>query len=501
MTAECLCHQHRKRVSLPSLGIRAPNAPEVGAIGLASESRKVRHGDLFFALPGARVHGASFVRQAALNGATAIVTDAEGNNIATSLEPDLDIPIIVMETPRLALAKAAARWFDDMPENITAVTGTNGKTSVASMCRQIWQSQGHTAANCGTTGIGGDFWAPVGLTTPDPITLHRAISEMKLAGVTHLSLEASSHGLKQYRLDGVPLQAAAFTNLSQDHLDYHADLEDYFQSKQILFDRILPNVGTAVICIGDEWGRRLSTEIMERGQNLLTVGKAGSDLEIVSHRFSSTGQDLRFAWRGKTFETQLQLVGGFQAWNVLCAAGLAIATGEEPDAVFGSLDKISTVRGRMDLVARRDNGAPVFVDYAHTPDALKNALLALRQHCMGRILIVFGAGGDRDRTKRREMGKAASEFADLAFVTDDNPRTEIASEIRAAIIEGCPRGVEVSDRAEAILHAVDALSPGDGLLIAGKGHETGQVIGDTVYPFDDTEQASIAVQVLDGREC
>jgi UDP-N-acetylmuramoyl-L-alanyl-D-glutamate--2,6-diaminopimelate ligase len=380
-----------------------------------------------------------------------------------------------------------------------AVTGTNGKTSVASFVRQIWAELGHAAVNLGTTGVEGAWTAPLAHTTPEPITLHRCLSEAAENGVTHAAMEASSHGLEQRRLDGVHLAAAGFSNFTQDHLDYHETFEAYFAAKMGLFDRVLPQDGTAVINLSDPKGAQVRKIAEARGQSVLTVGLGEADLCLMNQRFDSSGQALRFSWQGKTFQTRLNLIGGFQAENILLACGLVIAAGDDPERVFETLPHLTTVRGRMQLAATRDNGAAVFVDYAHTPDAVATALKALRPHVMGRLIAIVGAGGDRDATKRPLMGKAAANHADIVFVTDDNPRSEDPASIRAAVMDGAPEATEVGDRAEAILRGIDALQPGDALLIAGKGHETGQIVGDQVLPFDDVEQASISVAALDGR--
>jgi UDP-N-acetylmuramoyl-L-alanyl-D-glutamate--2,6-diaminopimelate ligase len=382
---------------------------------------------------------------------------------------------------------------------MVAVTGTNGKTSVASFVRQIWAGLGRSACNIGTTGVEGSYTAATAHTTPEPITLHGLLAEMARAGVTHAAMEASSHGLEQRRLDGVVLKAAAFTNFSQDHLDYHEDFDAYFAAKAGLFARVLPDDGIAVINLDDPRGPDMADIAKERGITLLPVGRsAGAELRLNGQRFDATGQELLFTWQDEAQKVRLDLIGGFQAENVLAAAGLVIAAGEAPEAVFRTLPELQTVRGRMQLAATRNNGASVFVDYAHTPEALATALQALRPHVMGRLIVVFGAGGDRDRGKRPLMGQAAAAHADVVFVTDDNPRGEDPAAIRAMVREGCPEATEVGDRAEAILRGVDALDPGDALLIAGKGHETGQIVGDDVFPFDDVEQASVAVAALDG---
>uniref|UniRef100_UPI0039B86438 UDP-N-acetylmuramoyl-L-alanyl-D-glutamate--2, 6-diaminopimelate ligase n=1 Tax=Albidovulum sp. TaxID=1872424 RepID=UPI0039B86438 len=401
---------------------------------------------------------------------------------------------------RQVLAYTAALWFGRQPETVVAVTGTSGKTSVATFTRQIWQALGHRAANLGTMGVLGDFTAPLAHTTPEPITLHRVLRDMAEAGVTHAAMEASSHGLDQGRLDGVRLKAAAFTNFSQDHLDYHASFDEYFAAKAGLFSRVLPEEGTAVINIDDPRGREVLTIARSRGQRIMTVGHdPAADLRIAAQRFDATGQDLRFTQGGRPHLVRLALIGGFQAENVLAAAGLAMAAGDAPEAVIAALPGLTTVRGRMELAAKRDNGATVFVDYSHKPGALASALQSLRPHVLGRIVVVFGAGGDRDRLKRPLMGEVAAKHADVVFVTDDNPRSEDPAAIRAEVMAGCPEATEVGDRAEAILRGVDALGPGDALLIAGKGHETGQIVGNDIYPFDDAEQASVAVAALEGR--
>lgn len=491
---------HDTTRSLASLGLTARGGREARITGITADSREVMPGFLFAALPGSRAHGAAFAGTALRQQAAAVLTDAEGARIAAAELAETDVAVIVAEDPRQTLAQTAALWFGAHPRAMVAVTGTNGKTSVSSFCRQIWTAMGETAVNLGTTGVEGAWTHPLRHTTPDPITLHRVLAEAARAGVTHAAMEASSHGLDQRRLDGMVLSAAGFTNFSQDHLDYHGTMEAYFDAKAALFTRVLPEDGVAVVNLDGARGREVAQLAAHRGQEVIGVGRSEeARLRILGLRFDATGQELRFSWQGRTQLTRLELIGGFQAENVLVAAGLVIGSGGAPEEVFRSLPALTTVRGRMQLAATRETGATVFVDYAHTPDAVKTALCALRPHVMGRIVAIVGAGGDRDRAKRPLMGRAAAEHADQVIVTDDNPRTEDPAAIRAAVMEGAPGAREVGDRAEAILRGVDALGPGDALLICGKGHETGQIVGDDILPFDDAEQASVAVAALDGR--
>ncbi|MCB1389772.1 MAG: UDP-N-acetylmuramoyl-L-alanyl-D-glutamate--2,6-diaminopimelate ligase [Rhodobacteraceae bacterium] len=485
--------------SLGELGLTAQSGPSrVGIKAITLDSRAVKPGTLFAALPGTRVHGAEFVEPALRMGASAILTDRKGAQIAAeALARHPDVAVVVAEDARAALAMAAALFFGAQPAVMAAVTGTNGKTSVASFTRQLWTALGHAAINVGTTGVEGAWGMPLAHTTPDSVTLQSLLAAAANAGVTHAAMEASSHGLDQRRLEGVRLSAAAFTNLTQDHLDYHESMEAYFEAKAGLFDRLLPEDGVAVINTDDPYGARL-VRLVE--QAVIKVGSAEDcDLRILAQRFDAHGQTLRFSWNGQPHQVDLTLIGGFQAANALLALGLVLATGGNAAEAISALETLQGVRGRMQLAATRSNGAPVFVDYAHTPAAVETALKALRPHVMGRLIVVLGAGGDRDRTKRPLMGRAAAEYADVVFVTDDNPRSEDPATIRAEILIAAPEATEVGDRAEAILRAVDALEPGDALLIAGKGHETGQTVKGVVYPFDDLEQASVAVAALDGK--
>ncbi|QBY00959.1 UDP-N-acetylmuramoyl-L-alanyl-D-glutamate--2,6-diaminopimelate ligase [Rhodophyticola sp. CCM32] len=484
--------------TLAELGLTPTRGGDVPVSGLSLDSRAVKPGHLFAALPGTQVHGAEFIQYAVRMGAAAVLTDRAGAAIATDHLGD--VGLVLVEDPRAALAHAAALWFGMQPETVVAVTGTNGKTSVASFTRQIWAALDIEAANIGTTGVEGAFAAPAIHTTPDALTLQHLLADMAVAGVNHVAMEASSHGLDQRRMEAVRLAAAAFTNLTQDHLDYHGTMEAYFEAKLRLFTELLPEEATAIVNLDDPRGPDVAAACTAREIEVITLGQYTEEarLKITGRRLDEAGQDLLFRWQGQSYQARLDLIGGFQAMNVLTAAGLVIAAGAEAEAVFAVLSRLQGVRGRMQLAARRSFGAPVFVDYSHTPDSLETALKALRPHVLGRLIVVFGAGGDRDRGKRPLMGQAAAKNADVLFVTDDNPRSEDPALIRAAILQACPEASEVGDRAEAILRGVDALGPGDALLIAGKGHETGQTVGDVVYPFDDVEQASVAVSALEG---
>ncbi len=484
--------------TLGELGLAAGHDRGLRITGLCISSHEVAPGNLFAALPGLNVHGAAFSEEAIARGAAAILTDRPGTEKVRAADGAGRIRIITVDDPRPCLAMLAAEWFDRAPEVAVAVTGTNGKSSVAGMCRQIWELLGRNSASLGTIGIEGGLSASLPHTTPDPIALHGWLAELHDAGVTHLALEASSHGLRQHRLAGVGIVAAAFTNLTHDHLDYHADMEEYFDAKSMLFTRILPVSGTAVIWTDTGEGRRMAELASRRAGGLVTLGGPESDLQILSQRPHQGGQDLKFGWKGRRYGVCLPLPGSFQARNVLTAAALVAAAGEDVDEVMSVLDGLQTVRGRLELAAARKNGAQIFVDYAHTPHALQTVISSLRPHVLGRMVVVFGAGGERDAAKREQMGQIVAELADVAIVTDDNPRREDPTGIRAAILAACPSGIEIPDRAEAILRGADMLEVGDVLLIAGKGHESGQDVGGVIHPFDDVEQASMSVRALDG---
>ncbi len=452
--------------------------------GIAMDSRAVKSGDLFFALSGSKTDGARFVDAAIAAGAVAIAGD----------HPPLDeraVPFVAVQNPRRALALAAAKFFPRQPATIAAVTGTSGKTSVAAFARQIWLRLGHASASIGTIGLVSLKRTIYGsLTTPDPVALHRQLDEIARDGVSHLALEASSHGLDQFRLDGVRIAAGGFTNLSRDHMDYHPDVAHYLAAKLRLFRDLVPPGGAAVISADHDCSQAVIDAARERKLLTMTVGLkgdgAGEGIRLVGAEIDGLAQKLDLEHRGRRHAVRLPLVGEFQVENALVAAGLAIGTGSEPDAVFSALEHLEGAKGRLERVGEH-NGASIFVDYAHKPDALAKALQALRPYAKRKLVVVFGAGGDRDAGKRPLMGAIASGNADSVIVTDDNPRSEKPEAIRAAILAEAKGACEIGDRSEAIRTAIAGLQSGDALLIAGKGHETGQIVGDKILPFSDHE--------------
>ena len=455
--------------------------------GLAVDSRQVAPGYLFAALPGVNTDGGRFIADALSRGAAAIL-------VPEGMQTEIGVPVMTDPDPRRRLALIAARFFGAQPKTAVAVTGTNGKTSVASFLRQLWAEEGFQAASLGTIGV----ISPSGTqtlrhTTPEPIELHAILAGLARDGVTHLALEASSHGLQQRRLDGVVLAAGAFTNLSRDHLDYHASFEDYFAQKLRLFRDLLPPGACAVVDMDSEASARVVDEAKSRGLTLVTVGRDGETLRLVSIGVDGVAQVLGIEHDGKRYDVRLPLVGDFQAANALVAAGLAMATGASAQDVLPRLATLQGARGRLDLAGTAPGGAPIFVDYAHTPDALAKALQALRPYVANRLLVVFGCGGDRDKGKRPQMGAAAVAGSDAAIVTDDNPRSEEPAAIRREILAAAPGAVEIGDRAQAIAEAVAMLKKGDVLLVAGKGHETGQTVGTTVIPFSDHDAVAAAL--------
>lgn len=459
--------------------------------GLTADSREVRPGYLFAAFAGTKTDGAGFIADAIARGAVTIlaVPDAvlpEG--------PEGKVYHLASVNPRRRFAALAARFYGPQPETVVAVTGTNGKTSVASFTRQIWQYLGQKAASVGTLGVAAaGYDAPLALTTPDPVTFHRALQDLRARGVTHVACEASSHGLAQYRLDGLKVQAAAFTNLTRDHMDYHTSEDAYFFAKARLFGELMAPGGVAVLNMGDAHAAELESLCWARGHRLIRVGADEGEIRLMARHPVEGGQALTVAVDGEILDLTLPLVGGFQAMNALVAAGLVIACGGAPGAVLRALETLEAVPGRLELAARHPSGAQIFVDYAHTPDALGSVLSALRPHVQGRLSVVFGCGGDRDRGKRPQMGRIASELADVVYVTDDNPRTEDAAAIRQDILAACPTATEIGDRRAAIAAAVAALTAGDILVVAGKGHETGQIVGAEVREFNDMAEVRAAV--------
>lgn len=473
------------------LPVDGEQAGSVAVSGVSSDSRTVEPGFLFFALAGTKADGSAYAADAAKRGAAAIVV-APGTKLTTA-----SVPVIEVADPRHALALAAARFYDGQPGTMVAVTGTAGKTSVASFTRQIWESDGRAAASIGTTGVvapGRDEYGS--LTTPDPVELHKLLKELANAGVTHASMEASSHGLDQRRLDGVKLAAGAFTNLGRDHMDYHPTVEDYLNAKLRLFDTLLPKGAPAVIFADDQWSDPAIAAAKKAGLDVLTVGRKGAFLTIKRVEHERHRQRAEVTADGALYEIDLPLAGDFQIYNALVAAGLAISTGTSADKALSALEHLKGAPGRLELVGTTAQGAPVYVDYAHKPDALKNVLESVRPFTTGRVVVVFGCGGDRDKGKRPIMGEIATRLADIAIVTDDNPRSEVPEVIRAEIMAAAPGAIEIGDRRKAIREAIAMLGAGDTLVVAGKGHENGQTAGGVTLPFSDHEEVRAAL-----REC
>jgi UDP-N-acetylmuramoyl-L-alanyl-D-glutamate--2,6-diaminopimelate ligase len=466
-----------------------PQADAVEVRGLAVDSRVVKPGDLFFAIAGSETDGSRFIDAAIASGAVALAGDHPPQRACP-------VPFVTTPNPRRALALAAARFFPRQPATIAAVTGTSGKTSVAAFTRQIWQQFGHPSASIGTIGLVSPRRTIYGsLTTPDPIALHRQLDEITADGVTHLAFEASSHGLDQYRLDGVRIAAGGFTNLTRDHMDYHPDVAHYLNAKLRLFRDLVAAGGAAVVSADHACSQEVIDAARARKLRIIAVGRkadGGDGIRLVGADIEGFAQKLTLEHRGRRHLIKLPLVGEFQIENALVASGLAIGTGSEADAVFENLERLEGARGRLERVGER-NGAPIFVDYAHKPDALAKALQALRPYAKRKLVVVFGAGGDRDAGKRPLMGAIAMENADSVIVTDDNPRSEDPDAIRAAILAAAKGAKEIGDRAEAIRAGVAALQPGDALLIAGKGHETGQIVGDKTLPFSDHDAVAAAL--------
>ncbi len=453
--------------------------------GFAIDDRKVTAGSVFGAFKGSLLNGEDFIASAVERGAVAVVARREA-----VVER---VPHLAAADPRKLFADLAAKFYAPYPETVVAVTGTNGKTSTVEMARQIWRMSGHRSASIGTLGVTtSDDQVKTGLTTPDIITFLNNMAGLKRMGISHVAYEASSHGLDQHRCEGVPLAAAAFTNFSRDHLDYHHTMDAYFEAKMRLFERLLEPGKPAVIWADDPKSNEVIERSKRRGLDVMTVGRKGETIRLAEQSPTTLGQTLLLDHGGKSYRLSLPLIGAYQASNVLTAAGLVLATGGTWDATFMAMQRVAPVRGRLERAVISRAGVPVYVDYAHTPDALEAAISALRPHVEGRLITVFGAGGDRDQGKRPEMGKVATRLSEVVIVTDDNPRSEDPARLRAEIMAGAPQAKEVAGRREAIAEAIRIASAGDIVLVAGKGHETGQIIGSQVLPFDDA---------LVAREC
>ena len=467
-------------------GADAGDAGETRVTGFAIDNRKVAPGNVFGAFVGSAANGEDFIAAAVASGAVAVVARPEAT-VDGALH-------IASDNPRKLFAELAASYFTPTPRVVVAVTGTNGKTSTAEMTRQIWRMCGERAASIGTLGVTTpDESVSTGLTTPDIVTFLSNNTGLAREGVTHVAYEASSHGLSQYRNEGLPVAAGAFTNLSRDHLDYHKDMEDYFAAKMRLFSEVVDDGGNAVVWADDDWSERAMDVAKERGLKVFTVGEKGEDIRLLSREATQLGQELTIEHGGEERHFRLPLIGAYQVSNALTAAGLALATGSDAAQVFDAVGRLQPVRGRLERATITQGGAPVYVDYAHTADALAAAIEALRPHVQGRLITVFGAGGDRDTGKRVPMGEAAVKGSDLVIVTDDNPRGEAPAAIRAAVMEGAKGAREVGDRRAAIASAIAEAGRDDIVLIAGKGHEQGQIVGSgenmRVLPFDDVTVA------------
>ncbi|HEX8622627.1 MAG TPA: UDP-N-acetylmuramoyl-L-alanyl-D-glutamate--2,6-diaminopimelate ligase [Allosphingosinicella sp.] len=450
--------------------------------GFAIDHRKVAPGTVFGAFRGSVFNGEDFIPQAIGAGAVAVVARPE--------VPVEGAAHVAAAEPRREFARLAAKFFRPFPETVVAVTGTNGKTSSVELTRQLWRMAGHHAASIGTLGVTtADDRTTTGLTTPDIVTFLSNMAGLAREGVTHAAFEASSHGLSQYRTEGLPVRAGAFTNLSRDHLDYHETMEDYFEAKMRLFSEVVEPGGAAVIWTDDPRSAEVAARARARGLRLLTVGAEGDTLRLEEREPTQLGQRLTIEARGRVHKVELPLIGAYQAANALTAAGLVLATGGDLERTLACLPRVQGVRGRLERAVITRAGAPVYVDYAHTPDAIEAAVAALRPHARGRLILVFGAGGDRDSGKRPEMGAAAARLAERVIVTDDNPRSEDPAAIRRAILAGAPDALEVPGRREAIAAAIAEAGSDDIVLLAGKGHEQGQIVGDRILPFDDVAVA------------
>ena len=459
---------------------------DVEVTGLTCDSRDVQPGFIFAALPGTVTDGRKFIEGSLEKGASAVLSTGE---------MDLPVPYLSSDEPRLDYAKMAARLYAGQPATLVAMTGTNGKSSTVEFLRQIWAYAGKQAACFGTLGVQAPKgYRPLTHTTPDAVALHKTLSELTDEGVTHAAMEASSHGLDQYRLDAVKVTASGFTNLTQDHFDYHADAEDYFMAKARLFTELTPKGAPVVINTNDAYGQRLVSMCEERGQDVMQVGWSGQDIRIDEVMPRASSQIVTLVIKGERHKIELPLAGEFQVLNAVAALGLAMVTGIEKAVALKALENLYGVAGRMERAGQTKDGAPIFVDFAHTEDGLDKLLRSVRPHTMGNVIVAFGCGGDRDPDKRPKMGKVAAKLADDVIVTDDNPRNEDAAAIRKAVLVGCPDATEIGDRAAAIREGIKRLGPQDCLVIAGKGHEQGQIVGTKVIPFSDVEQVKLALE-------
>ncbi len=461
---------------------QSPASENCTITGLALDSRAVKPGFLFAALAGEQNHGSTFVSAAIQNGAVCILSDQP--------IPELDIPVLVHTDAHHALAKLARGFYPDQPKNMIAITGTNGKSSVVEFLRQIWMNDGCKAASIGTLGMTtATQTKSLGYTTPDCILLHQGLQALHDEQICHCALEASSHGLVQHRLDAVDFTAAGFTNLTQDHFDYHGDFETYYHAKQRLFLELLPIKAPVVINVDDQYGIQMANDCVSAGLHVWRIGWSGEDIKLLEVQPYDTGQQLHIRVLGAHHRIALPLVGEFQAANALMALGLVMQSGMDAPRALAAIIKLTGVRGRMELAAHTHNNVPILVDFAHSPDALQKLLQAIRPHTKGRILVVFGCGGDRDPQKRPLMGAIAHQSAEIVIVTDDNPRSETSADIRASILAKAENALEIADRRTAIARAIELAEPGDTIVIAGKGHEQGQIVGDTVFAFDDASTA------------
>lgn len=464
------------------LGALTGSSDPATVTGFAIDHRKVAPGTVFGAFRGSRFNGEDFIAEAVAAGAVAVVARPEAA-VAGAVH-------IAAEEPRREFARLAAKFFQPFPGTVVAVTGTNGKTSNVELTRQLWRMAGHPSASIGTLGVTtADDQVTTGLTTPDIVTFLSNMAGLKREGITHAAFEASSHGLSQYRTEGLPVRAAAFTNFSRDHLDYHGTMDAYFEAKMRLFDEVVDADGIAVVWADDAKSGAVIERCRARGLDVISVGTKGETLKLVKRETTPLGQKLTVEAEGAAHIVNLALIGAYQAANALTAAGLVVATGGDLKQTLANLARVQPVRGRLERAVITRAGAPVYVDYAHTPDAIESAIEALRPHTKDRLITVFGAGGDRDTGKRAEMGAVAARLSDRVFVTDDNPRSEDPAAIRAAIMSAAPGAIEVAGRREAIRTAVAEAGAGDIILLAGKGHEQGQIVGDKVLPFDDVTVA------------